>query len=455
MEEKDEKRSPFSDEFGKGLNEADELKNSPEGSSDIEFIKEKVKERPINKKKLLKRTLLTAMMAVIFGLIACLTFLVLEPVFNNWLYPEEEPAKMQFQEEDINEEMLPEDMIVETESEEPAPPTQLIQKKELEISDYQTLYKRLYELVQDVNKSIVTVTSVTSDVDWFDNTYENTGQTSGLIVFDNGKELLILTGAEAAAEADKMQVTFGDGVQLTAELKQADANTGLAVIAVPLDTIPAETAEKIEIAVFGSSNGTNLLATPVLAVGMPMGSPNSVAYGMVTSVDRVASLTDSNYKIISTDIYGSSKASGVLVGMNGKILGIISPDASSGDLKNLVCAYGITELKQIIGKLSNGQEIACLGINGTDVPSYANKNMGVPFGAYVTGIVMDSPAMGAGIQSGDVIVKIGTEEIASFTEYTNLLLDLMPGTETTVTLMRQAQEGYQEMTLDVVLGKMN
>ena len=52
-------------------------------NQDIEFIKEKVKERPLNRRKLFKRTLLTASMAAIFGLIACVTFLVLEPVFSN------------------------------------------------------------------------------------------------------------------------------------------------------------------------------------------------------------------------------------------------------------------------------------------------------------------------------------------------------------------------------------
>ena len=84
---------------------------------DIEFIKERVKERPVNKRKLLRKTVITASMAVIFGLIACLTFLVLEPVFSNWLYPEEEPEKVHLQEEAVNEEMLPEDMVLEEESE--------------------------------------------------------------------------------------------------------------------------------------------------------------------------------------------------------------------------------------------------------------------------------------------------------------------------------------------------
>ena len=67
----------------------------PEQNQDSDFMIEKIKERPLNKKKLLRRTLTTASMAVIFGLIACLTFLILEPVFNNWLYPEAKPEQVE------------------------------------------------------------------------------------------------------------------------------------------------------------------------------------------------------------------------------------------------------------------------------------------------------------------------------------------------------------------------
>ena len=146
-------------------------------NQDIEFIKEKIKERPLNRRKLFKKTLLTASMAAIFGLIACVTFLVLEPVFSNLLYPEEEPQQVELKEENIEDEMRPEDM----------------EKVALEIGDYQKLYRNMYTVAKTfADHSMVTVTGVVSDVDWFDNTYENQGQTAGLIVADNGKELLIL-----------------------------------------------------------------------------------------------------------------------------------------------------------------------------------------------------------------------------------------------------------------------
>ena len=446
LDRKDKKAGgPSQPEQGEELRQPEAVSGT--ANKDIDFIKEKVKERPVNKRKLLKRTIITASMAVIFGLIACFTFLVLEPVFSNWLYPEEDPAPVQLQEEAANEEMLPEDMVLETESEEEKESTPVtstvVQKIDMSVSDYQKLYSNLYKL---------TVTGVVSDVDWFNNTYENKGQTAGLIVADNGKELMILTEKETVEQAEKVHVTFCDSTQVTATLKQSDPTTGLAVICVNLTDIAEETKEIIKAAKLGSSNsGSGLLATPVIALGRPMGNVSSVAYGMITSMDTVLNLTDGNYRLLTTDIYGSTNGSGVLINLNGQVLGIISQRNNSSDAKNLVSALGISDLKSNIEKLSNGQAMATLGIYGTDVPEEIQESQGVPAGAYVTGIVMDSPAMVAGIQSGDVIVKMGTEEITTFQEYNKEMMSLVPDSQITITIMRQVQDEYQEMAVDVIL----
>ena len=93
------------------------MRTNGEKKDDFEFLQERIKERPINKKKLLIRTIITASMAVLFGLLACLSFLLLEPVLNNWLYPEEEPEVVTFPQE--QNEMLPEDMLTEGTTAEP------------------------------------------------------------------------------------------------------------------------------------------------------------------------------------------------------------------------------------------------------------------------------------------------------------------------------------------------
>lgn len=424
-------------------------------NQDIEFIKEKVKERPLNRKKLLKRTILTASMAVIFGLIACLTFLVLEPVFTNLLYPEEEPQQVELKEENINEEMRPEDMILEEETESEAPAIQqtVVEKVELELSDYQRLHRLLYSLTQQIAKSVVTVTGVETDMDWFDNIYENQGQTFGLIVAENGKELLILTDYATIADVDSVEITFCDGTLAEAEQKGIDQETGFAIVSVAFEKMDEKTREAIETATLGGS-GSSLLGSPVIAMGRPLGASTSVIYGMVTSADTWANLADHNVRILTTDMMGSSSGSGMLVNLSGQVVGIMRPGSKKSSSKDaLITAYGITDLRKIIEKLSNGQEIAHMGIMGTDVPEEVSERLGVPMGAYVTGIRMDSPAMQAGIQSGDVIVKLGTTDISSFSDYQEAIMNLSPDSSVTVKVMRQGAEAYQEMPIDVILGR--
>ena len=546
-----------------------------QSNQDIEFIKEKVKERPLNKKKLIKRTLLTASMAVIFGLIACLTFLVLEPVFTNLLYPEEEPGPVQLREEDIEDEMLPEDMILteaadgagteavqsgtagvgnerggaaqgpdaaqsETEGDgnedgdgsageaeagsgtgetgnaggagsadgtgeagdaadaggagnagstggeaentggagstggagnaggtaggtgsgtagggtgtgalsgEP----ETVEKVELEMSDYQRLYRLMYALVQRNNQSMVTVTGVVTDMDWFDNIYENQGQASGLIVADNGVELLILTDNTVVEDAESLLVTFQDDVQTSAQIKGQDAQTGLAIISVVLEEIPEETRENLTMAVLGSS-GSSLLATPVIAVGRPLGSATSLIYGMVTSSDSRASFVDHNVRLLTTDMMGTENSSGVLINLSGQVIGILRPMSLRRENEaELLTAYGVADLRLLIEKMSNGAAVPRMGVTGSDVPVEIHTEMDVPLGAYVTNIQMDSPAMKAGIQSGDVIVELNGTELRSFSEYQETLMNLEPGMSVPVTVMRQGAEEYQEMTVDVIL----
>jgi len=427
-----------------------------EQNQNLDFIKEQVKERPINRKKLMRRTILTASMAVLFGMIACLTFLVLEPVISDLLYPEEEPAPVELREETVTEEMKPEDMILEPEEVpvEVEVSQTVVEKVELEAFDYQRLYRKMYIESQNVAaKSLVTVTSVDADVDWFDNIYENNGQSSGLLLAENGREYFFLAEYSKIADADKILVTFSDDTQVQAQIKGTDEQTGLSVISVPAVSIPKATKEILESAVLGIS-GTGLLAAPVIALGRPLGAAESVVYGMVTSTDNYLNLEDINVRVLTTDMAADANSTGILINLSGQVVGVLRPANKKNFAgENVLIAYGINDLRRVIERLINGKEIAHIGIIGTDVPREIHEELGVPLGAYVKEIVMDSPAMNAGIQSGDVIVKIGTEELISFTEYQKVLQTLEPDSNTTVTVMRQGPEEYEEMTLDIIIGR--
>ena len=452
MTEDDKKKT----ESGQTEGIKEQAEYTPSVQSD--FLREKMKQRPVNKKKLLRRTIVTAVLAVVFGIVACLTFLLLEPVINNWLYPPEEAKEVQFPEETITEEMNPEDMLTVDEPEEKEPAElelvdekieELLSQMTFGLEEYGTVYEELSALAKNVSRAIVTVTGVTSDVDWFNNIYESEASASGVIVANNGRAMLILVSMNNIKKAEKIVVTFCDQTQAHAKLVQKDDSTGFAILSVSLMAIDEETMDVINIATLGSSNTGNMPGMPVMALGSPMGTSGSVCYGIITSSGSVIEQVDSAYKLIFTDMYGSKNATGVLVDLRGMVVGIIDNSYNSSDRGNLISAYGISELKRTITKMSNNQYRAYFGIYGADVPPEAILESGVPRGAYIKEIEMDSPAMTAGIQSGDVIVKINDKEIVTYSELLNELYNASPDDVATITLMRQGIDSFQEMTVTV------
>lgn len=426
-----------------------------------DFMKETIKQRPLNRKKLVRRTLLTAAMAVVFGMVACFTFLLLEPVISNRLYPEEEPKIVEFVEEPPEDEILPEDMIADDSQMQPQPTeppaledeqiAQVLSEMKLGVEDYLSLFAGIREVAQEVRRSIVTVVGVTPDVGWLDNEYENEGAVSGVVVADNGIELLILADVNAIQDAQSLEVAFHDGEVYQASIMKKDNNTGLAVISIAKSAMKESTLEIAVAANLGTSS-SSLVGVPVIAVGRPMGIDASLCYGNITSAGNAIRLPDSSYKFMTTDIYGSNSASGVLINLRGQVVGIIDMSNNSADMKNLICAVGISDLKRVVQSLSNDKDIAYFGVYGQDVTQEANQELGVPFGAYITETDMDSPAMNAGIQSGDVITMLNETEVGNYQELVNALLAEEPEKTITIRLMRQGPEGYTEMEVAAVLG---
>ena len=182
-----------------------------------------------------------------------------------------------------------------------------------------------------------------------------------------------------------------------------------------------------------------------------MGNSGSVGYGMITSVNNQTLKADCNYKVLQTDIYGSSNASGFLFNMKGQVIGMITNDRVNVDMKNTISAYGISEIKKYIEKLSNGKKIAYAGLNVLDVTDDANRQLGVPYGAYVRNVTLNSPAMLAGIQQGDVIVRLHDNEIRNCNDYIDTLMNKTPGSTVKITIKRSVQGEYKEMEIPLEL----
>lgn len=480
---------------------------SEENNKDYEFVTETIKKKPLNKKRLAVNTIKSIGMGIIAGLTACVIFAIFAPIIYEKINPEKfdlvsipedessvntsevEPDEETnlTQEEKVNSEIVKDDGGVEgeisetneieeeisepdknntevkeqTETDENEESTEttgddntktlIIQKEEITLSDYKKLYRDLSDVANVAKRSLTKVRGVTESTDWFNNPYETGDVSSGLIVADNGKELLIITNANDLDTSKEIEVTFCDGKTNKGKVKKADKSTGLVVVAVELEDIEESTKDAYATAKLGNSTIPTLNGTPIIALGAPLGIEDSMAVGTVTSNTRVIEYADSNIRYITTDIYGSVEGSGVLIDLDGNVLGIIFQGGTKQDTKNLIHAYSISDIKQKIEKLSNGQDVAYLGIIGTDVTKSAMEELEVPEGAYVKQVVVDSPAMNGGIQNGDVIVKLGTTDIRSFNDYRVAMSKCQPGDTAMVTVKRLGKDGYVEFSYEIYL----
>ena len=201
-----------------------------------EFISEKIKEKPVNRKKFLSRICYVILMAIVFGIVASVVFVLVEPRLEERINPREDPSITIPKDEPEAETDTESQEKNETVKDEPDQELQVIYEQ-LTLEDYQVLQNQLYAIGKQANKFVVGVTGVKSNTDWFNNSYESKGQGSGIIIADNGQELLILTERKVISGASSIYVTFVDDASTEASIKSYDANTGITILSVPVSAI--------------------------------------------------------------------------------------------------------------------------------------------------------------------------------------------------------------------------
>lgn len=427
------------------------------------FIKEKIKDKPVNKKQLMHKGVATIGYAILFGFVSCLVFCAIRPMMESWFAPKEDQW-VGIPKDTLADEQAPEGSQEDDEKKQTDADQQeadqknkkqrtvyITEKKEMTLDDYQVLQNELYQIGNRVNKSIVTVTGIKERVDIFDSPYESPGQASGLIIGNTSKELLILTEYQVIQDVKSIRVTFINNDTLDASLKKYDGNTGIAVLSVPVEEITETTMNQIETAVLG--NSLNLRQGKiVVALGSPLGTNYSILTGNITSVSNTITTEDRNYTVFTTNIVANAKGNGVLVNTNGEVIGLFLKSPYMQKEQNTLTAVSISELKDIIELLSNGISVPYLGIKGSTVTDAISREYDIPKGVYIKEAVVDGPAMAAGLQTGDVIVSVDKEEVLSMEDYQQIILKLKKGDKVKITANRQNTQGYKKFTCTVEVG---
>lgn len=417
-----------------------------------DFIREKIKDKPINKKRMLMKLGMSALGGLVFGLVACIIFITFTTFYKDVNIGKGPDTEKETQGNDLNVIGGSTQGGTETSTENPGEPT-VPADWSLSLNDYQNLQNQLYSIGNLANKSIVTINTVQQGIDWFNGSYETEGQASGVIIGETTKKILILTEKKSIEDANRLTVSFIDDTTSDASVLKVDPNTGLAIVSVEKSDLATNTINNIALAEFADTSYVRN-GTIVIALGSPLGTNYSILTGNITSTTNEISTLDINFKVFTTDIVADKDGSGILINTEGKVVGMVMQDYSAAQAENTLTAIAISDLNPIIKLLKEAEDIPYMGIYASTVTTKISSNYGLPTGIYIKEVALDSPAMNVGIQSGDVLTEINGKTVSSVKEYRETLYGLTTGQSYEVKVKRKGSGEYKELTYKVTIGVM-
>jgi serine protease Do len=264
---------------------------------------------------------------------------------------------------------------------------------------------------------------------------------SGFVISEDG---YIVTNNHVIEGADEITIEFFTGEKLTAKLVGTDPKTDIALLKV-------ESEKPLEFVSFGNSDLMRV-GDWVMAMGNPLGQGFSVSAGIVSARGR--QLQGSYDDFIQTDAaINRGNSGGPLFNMDGQVVGvntaILSPNGGSIGIGFSMAANVVTKVVDQLKEFGETRR-GWLGVRIQDVTPDVAEAMGLAdaAGALVTD-VPDGPAKDAGIQSGDVITRFGTNDVSSAGDLTRRVADAPIGEAVPVIVLR---DGRTE-TLAVTLGR--
>lgn len=321
-------------------------------------------------------------------------------------------------------------------------------------------------VVENVMPSIVSINNVYEYAvsDYFGRTYrqQGGGSGSGIIIGQNEDEVLIVTNNHVTASSgstsnQKLTVTFNDEKTASATIKGADEGSDLAVLAVKISDIEADTLSKIKVATIGDSEKMKV-GQMVIAIGNALGYGQSTTVGYVSALDREIADEDYTMKLIQTDAaINPGNSGGALLNAAGEVIGINSVKYADENIEGMGFAIPISTALPIINDLMNREEIAeneqsYLGIVGNDVTENYSQVYGMPVGIYISKVTENSPASKSGLKMGDIIVSLNGADIKTMSELQSKLAAIKSGTVVKLKIMQYENGSYVEKEVQVTLG---
>ncbi|MDO4536529.1 MAG: trypsin-like peptidase domain-containing protein [Coriobacteriales bacterium] len=280
-------------------------------------------------------------------------------------------------------------------------------------------------------------------------TAEGTGIGSGVILDTDGN---IITNWHVAGDATAISVTI-DGQSYDATLVGGDASSDIAVIKAELNgaiVTPMEIGDSSQLVV----------GDWVMTLGSPLGLDQSASSGIVSALYRNTLMTGTTGNTLYTNLIqvdaaiNGGNSGGALVNEKGQLVGINTLYANASGSESfsgigfaIPGNYAVDIAKKVIAGQPVTHAYIGLSCSTVNAQNAQANHLAVNQGAYVAEVTENGPGAQAGIQVGDIITKIGDEEVTSADGYILAVRSHSVGDVVTVKVNRNGQEHSFDVTL--------
>ena len=295
---------------------------------------------------------------------------------------------------------------------------------------------------------IDTITTATTNSFWYGygQSYEVPGSGSGVVLTEDG---YIATCAHVVEGAKSVKVTLNDDTTYDATVVGTDKKNDIAIIKID--------AKDLTPAVVGDSE-TLTVGSEVIAIGNPLGELRGTATaGIISATNRTIEVENQTMTLIQTDAAISpGNSGGGLFDATGKLIGIVNAKVSDSRAEGLGFAIPVNSVVDEISDLLNYGYVTgrpYLGVSTQDVTLRSRSGMWYYSDGtrcvLVEKVVAGSAAEQAGIQAGDLILKLEDKQITSGDDLSSAISAYKPGDKAMLTLQRDGKE----MTVEVIFGE--
>jgi Do/DeqQ family serine protease len=258
------------------------------------------------------------------------------------------------------------------------------------------------------------------------------GSGSGVIISSDG---YIVTNNHVIKDAEKLEVTLNDNRQFNATVVGSDEKTDIALIKINAKDLPAIN--------FGNSDAVKP-GQWCVAVGNPFGFNSTVTAGIISAKARGMEAGDNGIKaFIQHDAaVNPGNSGGALVNTAGELIGINTMIYSqTGSYSGVSFAVPSNTVKKVITDIKQYGTVqrAVLGIQYTELTAEKAKEEKITAtseGIFVASVSDRSAAKEAGLQEGDVIVKLNGSRVKDSGEMQEEMNKLRPGDKAEVEYYR-------------------